>query len=369
MTSPTRSVVALPTPGRIAHIDMLRAIAVLIVVVMHSGLTPAPGDGGVVLFFVISGYIITTLLMKEASRTGRFDLLRFYRRRGLKLGPPLIVLLLLPAGVYSATSGGVSPVAVLAQVAFAYNWLQVLSPGLAEQILPGSDIVWSLAIEEQFYIGFALMWTVLVRASWWRAATLIIALTTAALSLFVRTSLALGTEDEIIHAARGTDARIEAIAIGVALAALLWPSEEGEDVGRKWRRWAGTGPALWVSAILFLGASVAFRQDWSELALRPSAQAWAGALALAWGLLQGEGRTRRWVVRISHVPAVQHVGLASYSIYLAHYPVIKLLSGPLSSWPAVAVFTANVLLAVAVGVFAYRTIEVPTLALRERRRW
>ena len=132
---------------RLDYLDAMRAAAVSLVVVMHSGLTITPGDGGVVVFFVISGYIITRLLLTERARTGGFDLYGFYRRRLYKLAPPLLAVVVLPTFVYAAFR----PVdwgAVAAQVGFAYNWTKIYDYQGSLEVLPGSEVVWSLAIEE-----------------------------------------------------------------------------------------------------------------------------------------------------------------------------------------------------------------------------
>lgn len=356
---------------RIAHIDALRAVAVMIVVLMHAGLTIAPGDGGVTLFFCVSGYIITSLMIKERVRTGGFRIGGFYARRLLKLAPPLLVLVVLPTLVYAAFRP-VSWGAVLSQVGFTYNWVAVVDPAASLRVLPGSEVVWSLAIEEQFYIGFAVVWILLLRVQRWRTALTVLTATTIVASFLMRVHLTLGQpatfdlwdEERYLRLWRGTDTRIEAIAIGVLLALALDAHSRG---GLRWLGRLGSGATLVVAAALFVSASVFFRDNWAEGTLRPSAQAWSAALVIAFGLLPGSSGARRLFEREVARGPLQLVGRASYSIYLAHTPVIHLLAEPLAVLPPPAQLLVNVAAGTAVGLVAYRFIEVPVLRLRGRR--
>ena len=280
---------------RIAHIDALRAAAVLLVVTMHSGLTFVPGDGGVTIFFCISGYIITTLLIRECERTGGFAMRKFYLRRALKLAPPFGVLILLPTLVYAATHQ-VAWLVVLSQVLFSYNWAEVLDPVRALQVLPGSTVVWSLAVEEQFYIGFAMIWLWLSGRSWWRRAVLALALVAITYSLVLRCYLALDVS-RFDHVARGTDARMEAIAWGV-LIALLYSEWRAGRVA--WLRVFGHDMWLAVSGALIVIGSLVFRDYWGEWAIRPTLHAWAAALVILYGLVGGDsgGQGARSLLRL-----------------------------------------------------------------------
>ncbi|MBF4162538.1 acyltransferase family protein [Nocardioides acrostichi] len=357
------------TQGRLAVIDLMRAVAVSVVVLMHSGLTFLPGDGGVVLFFVVSGYIITALLIRERQRTHRFDIVRFYRRRVLKLGPPLLVTVVVPSLVY-ATVRPLDLSALAAQIGFTYNWSEVADPGVTDRILPGSEVVWSLAIEEQFYIGFALLWAALLVLGRWRPALLTIALGVAAASLATRVAL-LATDPVggLPHATRGTDGRVEAIALGVAVAVLL-ANDRPSPLALRARRLGGHDTTLVCAVVLFLAASLLFRGGWVEPAFRPTAQALAAAGLIGWALLPGEGVLRSAVSRIAVSRPAQAVGLGSYSIYLAHYPVVKGVDALLGAGvPDVVVLLLNVGLGMAAGLLVYRLVEVPTMGWRDRRRW
>lgn len=354
---------------RLDYLDAMRAAAVSLVVVMHSGLTITPGDGGVVVFFVISGYIITRLLLTERARTGGFDLYGFYRRRLYKLAPPLLVVVVLPTFVYAAFR----PVdwgAVGAQVGFVYNWTKIYDYQGSLEVLPGSEVVWSLAIEEQFYIGFALLWILLLRLRRTTSALLVGALVVAAASFLTRVALSVGQPSDpdqwdparLAHVLRGTDTRVEAIAYGVALAAWLARDTRGQAAAPRW----GHPVVLVLAGLLFVAGSVVFRGWWGEQAFRSTAQALAAVLTILH--FQSGGRERsRTVARVVAWRPIQAVGLASYSIYLVHGPILLALEPVLPEAPGPLLVVARVAISLVAGWILYRVLETRVLEFRKRR--
>lgn len=354
---------------RLDYLDALRAFAVSLVVVMHSGVTIAPGDGGVVVFFVISGYIITRLLLVERERTGRFDLYGFYRRRLYKLAPPLLAVVVVPTLFY-AVWRPVDWGAVAAQVGFVYNWTKIYDYDGSLQVLPGSEVVWSLAIEEQFYIGFALVWLLLLRLRGGRSTLVVGALLVAAASFATRVWLSAGQPadptqwdpERLQHVLRGTDTRVEAIALGVALAAYL---ARGAASMRSVRFWAH--PAVLVlAALLFVAGSLVFRGWWGEQAFRSSIQALATVVTILHFQAAGNGRSRLVGGVVAWRP-IQAVGLASYSIYLMHGPVLLALESVLPAWPAALLVVLRVVISLVTGWVLYAVLETRVLAFRKRR--
>ena len=145
--------------NRYAHIDAMRALAVMIVVVAHAGLgRTVPGGSGVTIFFTISGFIISYLLLRENDATGGFGIRAFYVRRLLKIGPPLLIAVLIPTLIL-ALFKTINWSPFVGIVFFYFNWFKVAG---GDAPLPGSGVVWSLSIEEQFYLGFALIWLLIV---------------------------------------------------------------------------------------------------------------------------------------------------------------------------------------------------------------
>jgi peptidoglycan/LPS O-acetylase OafA/YrhL len=327
---------------------------------MHSGVTALPGDGGVTIFFVVSGYIITRVLLREQSRTGRFDARGFYWRRALKLGPPFLVLVLLPTAAYALTSGGVSAVAVAAQTLFSYNWLEVARPDIATEVLPGTSVVWSLAVEEQFYIGFALIWFVSAKRRWpgrWIAG----AAAAVTLGSFATRCLLVASSGDYAHIWHGTDTRIEAIGLGVVVAYVI---RAHNDQGRlPWVANLGRDRTIVVAAVLMLLASLVLNGPMTEPMFRPSVHAWVAALVIAYASVPGSGPLRPLYERVVSNRTINMIGLASYSIYLVHFVAILQLESLLrdGSWLLVPL---NVVVSVILGVLAYKLVEVPASRYR-----
>jgi hypothetical protein len=140
----------------IPALDGFRALAIIFVMLSHVGLERLfPGQFGVTLFFFLSGYLITTLLRRELERTGRIDLGGFYLRRAVRILPPLYITILF---VLSLNAAGAIPPMKLWAVPFDLVFLS--------NYFPFSSIpigLWSLAVEEHFYLGFPLLFLLLGR--------------------------------------------------------------------------------------------------------------------------------------------------------------------------------------------------------------
>lgn len=344
---------------RFDHIDGLRAFAVLLVVLMHAGYTWIPGDSGVTVFFGISGYIITHILLREREETGGFDANGFYLRRALKLAPPFLAVVGVPTliyGMFQTVNAG----AFLSQVFFSYNWVRIFDYAASEQVLPGTAVVWSLAVEEQFYILFALVWLLFVRTSWWRRGLLGLSVIAILGSTLIRTYLAVS--DMSGHAIRGTDARLDGIAWGVLAAVLYFMWQRGQA---RWLSMFGKDSALFAALALFLGG-MALRDGWIEPAFRPTIQAIAGLTVILYGMVPTDTLLKRLFYSCMAWRPIQAVGLASYSIYLVHHPLEKALAPLLRGLSMPAYVTVVSAAGVLAGIALYRWVEVPALALRKK---
>jgi peptidoglycan/LPS O-acetylase OafA/YrhL len=348
--------------NRFSHVDALRAFAVTLVVLAHAGLERfVPGGSGVTIFFSISGFIITLLLLRERDRTGGFSIRDFYLRRLSKLAPPFLVVILIPTLLYAVAGGEVSLPGVLSQVFFAYNWLVPLSPS----VLPGSGVTWSLAIEEQFYIAFALMWLATVRSRHWVMITGVGAAVAVLGATGVRTVLALDFRNsDVIY--YGTHTRIDAIALGVLTALLMhyW-SRQGDRARLK----AGMG-SDWVliGAVVAYLASLVVRDAFFRDTIRYNIQSAATCAVILWGFSSRPSPFRRAVFAVLELRGLQLLGLASYSIYLSHLVVMSGARSRLSSLNAPLREALLVVGGTAVGVAVYYLVEVPVQRATHRRR-
>src|SRR5262245_57565060 len=145
-------------PQSVPSLDGIRAISVLLVVLAHSGFDAVPGGLGVTIFFFLSGYLITTLMLAEYERSGRISIPMFYARRMLRLMPPLLITLALAYGLtyFGALPGGITAAGLAAQLLYFANYYSLfVDPG--GTIPNGTGILWSLAVEEHFYIVYPLL--------------------------------------------------------------------------------------------------------------------------------------------------------------------------------------------------------------------
>jgi peptidoglycan/LPS O-acetylase OafA/YrhL len=150
--------------GRLGHVpalDGIRGLAIALVVSMHAFGFPAGGFIGVDLFFVLSGFLITTLLLEEVEATGRISLRDFYERRVRRLLPALLVLLIVYSVVEAARGRSVLP--AVAGLFYFSNFSNFLH--LTAWRTNALDHLWSLAEEEQFYLVWPPILILLVR---WR---------------------------------------------------------------------------------------------------------------------------------------------------------------------------------------------------------
>ncbi len=298
------------------EIDGLRAIAVVSVLLFHLDLRPmAAGFIGVDIFFVISGFLITSLLMRDLEGD-RFSLLRFYRKRALRILPPLVVVLVLVLGasVLLLLPGEllVTARAALATLLFASNlyfWssFDYFTPDAKENPLLHT---WSLGIEEQFYLVLPLiLWAVF---RWRRQAVLPVVAAT------VVCSFALGlwmTGAQPKAAFYLLPARYWELGAGALLA--LGAARLSFGAGVK-EGMGGAGLCLIIGGLIVITPTTSFP---GLAALWPV----AGAV-----LVIGAGNTRLSGRALSWRPLV-FLGQISYSLYLWHWPMIvfwKVQNGP-----------------------------------------
>ena len=346
---------------RYQHIDAMRAYAVLVVVVAHAGLGHiVPGGSGVTIFFAISGFIITHLVLRERMRTGGFSVRGFYLRRFYKLAPPFLVIVAIPTAIYSL-SHEVHVGPFLAQVFFVFNWLYMIHGDA--YVLPGSGVIWSLAIEEQFYIGYAILCVFAMRGARYVKALALLACVGVLGPLAIR--LYLGVTDLDHHRTYyGTDTRLDGIAIGVVAALLFHEISRGRFSALR-----RIFESDWVFAAAVFGYlfSLILRDDFFRETFRYSIQATASSAIILWGFL---GHSSRWefFIRVASWRPIQLVGLASYSIYLCHLSLNRAILTVLGrDEPVTALIPVLVVAGVVCGLLVWHFIERPVAAWKAAR--
>jgi len=317
--------------------DGIRALAITSVVAYHLGYLPG-GWLGVDTFFVLSGYLITSMLLAADRPPG--NVLAFWGRRARRLLPAVLVLLLV-LSVYALVGGpGLVPAQLrspaLATLFYVANWQQIAAGhSYFAQFTAVSPLqhTWSLAIEEQYYLVWPLLIAgilfVVGRRRWSRRALLGATLTLAAAS-----AVWMGVAAHHFGSNRaylGTDTRAWELLIGGA-AAMIWPPGRAapEGGGRHGRLWS------WLTALGVGGMALGVAH-----AGGPPGWIWDGGLvaiaACAMVVVVGSVQARDGIVaRVLALGPLCWLGILSYSLYLWHWPVIVLMTTEttgLSGWP------------------------------------
>ncbi|WP_336881337.1 acyltransferase [Rhodococcus globerulus] len=348
--------------SRFAHIDAMRAFAVLVVVLAHAGLGRiVPGGSGVTIFFTISGFVITYIVLRESDSTGSFSASRFYRNRAYKILPPLVIAIIVPTLIWSIWNF-LDWTAFLGQILFYYNWVKVSG---GADVLPGTGVVWSLSIEEQFYVIFALLWLCLVRTKFRILYLGIAAAICATVSMVLRIVLYVSDApaERIYY---GSDTRLDGLAFGVLLAIGYnsWLKRGGRRT--KFINVLGHSATLWSAVVLYI-LSLIIRDEFFRSTFRYSIQGLAACLVIMYGLVPGEGWSRKAFYSLAKFRPIAIIGLASYSIYLCHLVIGAWLLSILDDFPFVVSFFVAVSVGILVGIGLYKWVEVPVQRIKRNR--
>lgn len=344
-------------------LDGVRGVAFLVVFLSHvPGLWMFPGGFGVTVFFFLSGYLITTLLRLEHAATGRIDFRRFFWRRFLRILPPYYLTLLVLVGAVALGAYGDAPVlwqGLLAQVGFLANyWVAAFGD---RGLVPGSEVYWSLAVEEHFYLLFPFVAAALLARRGPRATGLVLLAVCAAVLAWRFALVASLAPHAVGRIAYATDTRLDSILFGAVVALALNPVLD--PPGRLLR--AVSSP--WASALALAGivATLLPRDPALRETVRYSAQGLL-LVPLYCGIL---ARPDAWTARALAHPWLRWLGALSYTLYLVHDAVIRLawthLRGLTPLWGIAALsFVVSVLYAEGVR----RWLETPLARLRASSR-
>jgi len=357
MTDPAPAIEAgRPRLGYQPALDGIRGVSVLAVLAFHGGFGWASGGYlGVSVFFTLSGFLITRVLVEERAATGAIRLGRFYARRVRRLLPAGVltlcaVLLLTRWGEFEGVRDlRRDLVGAGLQVA---NWFQLTSGrSYADLFDAGASPVehyWSLAIEEQFY----LLWPLVLLLLAHRSDRLRRAVVPALFVVFAAAAPVIAAVWGSEAAYLATPARVAEILAGAALAVLVEPAR----LGRAWR-WIGPAAAAVIVVVT---------------ALTPAAGGWAyhgglplfavlSALVVAGALVPGPLRSG-----LSARPLVA-LGTISYGVYLAHWPIFLLLDAHPRGLGTVPLFLVKCAVTVVAATVSYLVVERPIRSLHHHR--
>lgn len=351
-----------------SDIEGLRAVAILLVVAAHAGIPMLEGGFvGVDVFFVLSGYLITGLLLQEINRTGSVDLIDFYARRLRRLLPALLLVvactclaaavLLAPSEQLAQTSAAAAASTWVSNLLFAFARVDYFGQTAEENLFLHT---WSLGVEEQFYLVWPLFVLFLLGACAWQgrhrdlrrlrngmAATVVVCLLFSVLMTYLQPAIAFFT----------MPSRAWQFALG-ALAMMGWRAGPGAAPA------GGQAPAArprlatatgWIGLALILSSAVLL----DDHTAYPGYWALVPSLGTAGVLYAGApGRHGDGVGRLLSLPPMQLMGRVSYGWYLWHWPVLLLGSTFIDDgqpWLVAGLVALSLLLALA----SHRLVESP----------
>ncbi len=355
--------------GYLPGIDGLRAVSVLAVLAFHhyfiGGHDPgfAPGGFlGVEVFFVVSGYLITALLLAERRQTGRVSLQRFWLRRARRLLPALFALLavvILYALLFLPDSIDTLKSNTVAALTYTSNWWLVIShqsyaseagrPGLLKHL-------WSLAIEEQFY----LLWPPLLLLGLRKLGRIRMLRTMLGVALASTVLMAILVSGSINAAYYGTETRLSGLLLGSTMAFFFAPSRIRRTPGR------GARFALDLFGLIGLAALVWSFRTFTFPSLQTSDKS-----VFYGGFLLVDIATLFVIAAVVHPRSdlgpllgcrpLRWIGLRSYGLYLWHYPIFCVTRADLdvpirNTWLLMAV---RLLASFGAAELSYRYVETP----------
>jgi peptidoglycan/LPS O-acetylase OafA/YrhL len=333
----------------------MRAFAVLVVMAHHAHIPYFRGGSiGVDVFFVLSGFLITSLLLDEWNRISDISFSKFYARRALRLLPALTIVLIAVELYALLELRGPRfwqiQKAITAVLLYVSNWVSIVHPG---SLGPLSH-AWSLSIEEQFYLFWPPVLYFLLRSGlrFKRIAIVIVAL---AVVVMVHRSLMWTGATSEWRIYNGLDTRIDEILSGCALAAALaagWLNAKALRLLVCCTYLPAIGLLVFL-VVRSLSPGTMYRFGWPAV-----------ELALVVILYRLVGWQQTFVHRVLELPPVVWIGRLSYGLYLWHFPVFEKIGGWKSS--AGIVIPTSFAVTFLITILSYYFVERPFLRLKSR---
>lgn len=337
-------------------LDGLRTIAVGIVLCAHGGVPYFRSGGvGVDIFLVLSGFLITTILTTEQTRTGGISFRNFYARRFLRLAPALVMACALAAAGMMGLEGRFPGTEIALALSYTANW----ALAFYNFHLTWLNHCWSLAVEEQFYVIWPLVIVILgrtVKSPAGRTGVLLAG--AAAIAVYRALHVGVYTDERINF---GLDTRMDALMVGAALACFVQSLPDGRlpDAAGKWL--GRVVAPLMLAALFAVINTVTWYSPW---------MGWigyvlvAGAAALV--VLDLVAGRHSWMGRLLATRPMVFVGRISYGLYLYHLPVYYAVEKLLPDASLSVRLTIKVTVSVALATASFFLIEQRFLRLKSR---
>ena len=340
----------------IPSLDGIRALAVALVFFAHSRVeTIVPGGLGVTIFFVLSGYLITTLMRIEHARSGSISYRSFYLRRLLRLMPPLFAVVAAAALLAAASiiAGGFTSGGLFSALFYFGNYYVIAHD--FHGMPAGLGVVWSLAIEEHYYLFYPPLAAVLLRIGSVRVSVAVLSILCAAV-LAWRCWLAFHGGSEA-YLAMATDTRVDSILVGCLMALWRNPWLDRVPAPKALTDWGIVAVCLAV-----LAGTLLYRDEVFRLTARYTLQSLAIAPLIYLAVARADRLPFRWL----NARPLVYIGTISYTIYLSHHVILLGLARhwPQLSWIWLTLVGAALTLAVAEPM--RRWVELPCAGLRKR---
>ncbi len=332
-----------PSHPRIRGFDGVRGLAVVAVIACHAWPEIFPGGSvGVQVFFVLSGYLITLLLLRQWSRSDRLGLGRFYLRRVLRLAPAMVVVAVATTALFLVVDRGAGRL-VYAEVALLYlsNWVRAMGRPMGPL-----GHTWSLAMEEQFY----LLWPLVAWFAWrrWQGVGVAVAAASGALlatGIAITLTLAGAGRTRIDN---GFDTASAPLWIGCLCGVIAWHGARPILT-----RAVGAVTIPWLAVILFT--------RWGDHHVEVPLVHTATAVGIGCAL---PAISSGWGASILELPVLKRLGVISYGLYLWNYP-ITFIQG-VQDLPGIIELPLVFGAALVLSEVTYRLLETPFLRLKER---
>jgi peptidoglycan/LPS O-acetylase OafA/YrhL len=348
-----------PTQFKLGHrpeLDGIRGLSVLAVMAWHVAIPfVKAGNIGVDVFFVLSGFLITTLLLQEWGKTGTIGLKNFYVRRALRLFPVLFVVMLLYAiyaFFYEPPETAVNTYKyILATLFYVANWVQVIF-GLHHPVLGHT---WSLAVEEQFYIFYPLLLLGFLRLKINQRWLLLVFAVIIADVLLNRYWIWQG-EASYDQAHMSLTTRADALLVGCFVSVMV---VNGLIPTKTWTvilvRILSVCSALLLCWLIIGGVSDEIYYKYGVASL--------AAICVGFVILDLMGRPLKLMQKFLQNPALVWTGRLSYGLYLWHIPVFFML-GIHNTWSGIQVQGLRFIAVFLVAAASFYLIEQPFLKLK-----